>query len=49
MADGTYEVSMASSHLKFRCIVSSISTHLRITFVIRALKSRDLSEKILGG
>ena len=49
MADGTYEVSMASSHLKFRCIVSSISTHLRITFVIRALISRDLSEKILDG
>lgn len=49
MADGTYEVSMASSHLKFRYIVSSISTHLRITFVIRALISRDLSEKIPGG
>lgn len=49
MADGTYEVSRASSHLKFRYIVSSISTHLRITFVIRALISRDLSEKILGG
>lgn len=49
MADGTYEVSMASSHLKFRYIVSSISTHLRITFVIRALISRDLSKKILDG
>ena len=49
MADGTYEVSMASSHLKFRYIVYSISTHLRITFVIRALISRDLSERILTG